>query len=169
MSEVCDEGHSYNFGTVEVKALEFVDDIADPNGGVASAQKSNDVIVGIQDRKRLKFSGEKCKILKINSRDTTNTLTICDTAVDVEKQFKYLGDVFNSQGNNIDLSKTRAAKSTGTSIEIISLCKEVKFGKKQIANMFLLYSSLFIPRLIITVRPGQILLIRRFHFFRMHS
>ena len=89
-----------------------------------------------------------CKILKINSRDTTNTLTISDTTVDVEKQFKYLGDVFNSQGNNIDLSKTRAAKSTGTSIEIISLCKEVKFGKKQIANMFLLYSSLFIPRLI---------------------
>ena len=68
--------------------------------------------------------------------------------MDVEIQFKYLGDVFNSQGNNIDLSKTRAAKSTGTSIEIISLCKEVKFGKKQIANMFLLYSSLFIPRLI---------------------
>ena len=148
LSEVCDEGHGYNFGTVEVKALEFVDDIADPNGGVASAQKGNDVIAGMQDRKRLKFSGEKCKILKINSRDTTNTLTISDTTVDVEKQFKYLGDVFNSQGNNIDLSKTRAAKSTGTSIEIISLCKEVKFGKKQIANMFLLYSSLFIPRLI---------------------
>ena len=68
--------------------------------------------------------------------------------MDVEKQLKYLGDVFNSQGNNIDLSKTRAAKSTGTSIEIIALCKEVKFGKKQIANMFLLYSSFFIPRLI---------------------
>ena len=90
-------------------------------------KKCNDVIVGIQDRKRLKFSGKKCKILKINSRDTTNTLTISDTTVDVEKQFKYLGDVFNSQGNNIDLSKTRAAKSAGTSIEIISLCKEVKF------------------------------------------
>ena len=32
--------------------------------------------------------------------------------------------------------------------EIISLCKEVNFGKNQISNMLLLYQSIFIPRLI---------------------
>ena len=32
--------------------------------------------------------------------------------------------------------------------EIISLCKEVNFGKNQISNMLLLYRSIFIHRLI---------------------
>ena len=36
------------------------------------------------------------------------------------------------------LCKTRAQKSMGTTTELISLCKEVKFGKEQIPNMILL-------------------------------
>ena len=77
--------------------------------------------------------------------------------------------VYVTTGNNIDLSKTRAAKSTGTSIEIISLCKEVKFGKKQIANVFLLYSSLFIPRLIYNCEAWSNVTDKEISFFRMHS
>ena len=39
----------------------------------------------------------------------------------------------------------------GTITELISLCKEVQFGKEQIPNMILLYYSVFLPRLIYTV------------------
>ena len=45
--------------------MEFVDDIADPNNGYFEALKSNQTISSIQKRKRLTFSAEKCKILKI--------------------------------------------------------------------------------------------------------
>ena len=38
--------------------------------------------------------------------------------------------------------------AVGTTTELISLCKEVKFGKKQLSNMILLYFSVFLPRLI---------------------
>ena len=35
----------------------------------------------------------------------------------------------------------------GSTIELISLCKEVQFGESQINNMLLLYQSIFLPRL----------------------
>ena len=44
--------------------------------------------------------------------------------------------------------KDRVGKAVGTTNEIISLCKEVNFGKNQISNMLLLYRSIFIHRLI---------------------
>ena len=54
---------------MQIRSLEFVDNIADPNSGNAGAVLSNDIICNIQRRKRLKFSTEKCKLLKVNSKD----------------------------------------------------------------------------------------------------
>ena len=66
----------------------------------------------------------------------------------VEETFKYLGDTFNSKGNNVALCKHRVDKSVGSIIEIISLCKETNFGKHQIFSMMVMYQSVFLPRLI---------------------
>ena len=33
-------------------------------------------------------------------------------------------------------------------MELIALCKEIKFGKRQIGNMLVLYKAAFLPRLI---------------------
>ena len=68
--------------------------------------------------------------------------------VEIKNSSRYLEDIFNSQGNNSDLCKDRLGRAVGTSIEIISLCKEVNFGKNQISNMLLLYESVFFPRLV---------------------
>ena len=61
-------------GTVEIEAMEFVDDIADPNNGYFEALKSNQTISSIQKRKHLTFFAEKCEILKINSTDNSKSL-----------------------------------------------------------------------------------------------
>ena len=66
----------------------------------------------------------------------------------VVAQFKYLGDVLNNRGDNSEMIKDRVGKAVGPTNEIISLCKEVNFGKNQISNMLLPYRSIFIPRLI---------------------
>ena len=57
----------------------------------------------------------------------------------VDTQFKYLGDVLNSRGDNLAMIKGRVAKTVGTTNENISLCKEVNFGKNRVSNMLLLY------------------------------
>ena len=83
-------------GTVEIKTMEFVDDIADPNNGYFEALKSNQTISSIQKRKRLTVSTD----------------------------------------------------TTGSSNEIISICKESILENTQISDMILLYHTVFVPRLI---------------------
>ena len=64
----------------------------------------------------------------------------------VEETYKYLGETFNSKGNNVALCKHRVDKSVGSIIAIISL--ETNFGKHQIFSMMVMYQSVFLPRLI---------------------
>ena len=65
-----------------------------------------------------------------------------------EESFRYLGNTFNSKGDNVALCRHRVDKSVGFTIEIISLCKETNFGKHQIYSMITMYQSVFLPRLI---------------------
>ena len=108
-------------GTVAIKALEFVDDIADLNSGSENAANSNKIIVGIQECRRLTFAAEKCRILKINSFDFSNSVCVKGEDLKVVTQFKYLGDVLNSRGDNSEMIKDRVGKAVGTTNEIISL------------------------------------------------
>ena len=135
-------------GTVKIKTMEFVDDIADPNNGYFEALKSNQTISSIQNRKRLTFSAEKCKILKINSTYNSSSLFLSGVKLEADPQFRYLGDIFNNKGNISSLCEDRAQKATGSSYEIISLCKESVLGNTQISDMILLYHTVSIPRLI---------------------
>ena len=59
LSDICAEGRSFTFSSVEVKSLEFVDDIADPSYGKNDAVLSNDITCDIQPMECLKFSTEK--------------------------------------------------------------------------------------------------------------
>ena len=133
---------------MQIKSLEFVDDIADLNSGNDDAVLSNDIICNIQRRNRLKFSAEKCKLLKVNSKDNGDTISTSSEKVEIKTSFRYLGDIFTYHGDNSDLCKERARKAIETNIEIISLCKEINLGKNQISEMLLLYHSVFLPRLV---------------------
>ena len=60
---------TYIMGTVEIKALEFVDDLADLKTVSENSANSNKIIIGITESKRLAFAAKKYRILKINSSD----------------------------------------------------------------------------------------------------
>ena len=51
--------------------------------------------------------------------------------MDIVDSFKYLGDEFTSKGDYSVLWDNRAKRAVGTTTELISLCKEVKFGRKK--------------------------------------
>ena len=61
---------------------------------------------------------------------------------------RYLGDYFNTSGDNTTLCKERFLRAKGSTVELIALCKEIKFGKRQIENMLVLCKAVFLPRLI---------------------
>ena len=61
---------------------------------------------------------------------------------------KYLGDILNAQGSNVDLIKSRADRCHLSVAELISICREEHFGQQQIEMMFLLYKAVILPRMI---------------------
>ena len=133
LDKVCHESESYQSGNVNIKSSEFVDDIADPNDGLFQARKSNSIIVSVQEQKKLTFTAKKCKLLKIGSRQYTgDNLYLNQQKMDVLDSFKYLGDEFISKGDCSVLCDNRAKRAVGTTTELISLCKEVKFGKETV-------------------------------------
>ena len=129
-----------NFGSVQIKSLEFVDDFADPYRNKQSALASNAVLQAIQHEKWLTFSAEKCELLKINSKDDT-CLKVNGRSMKQVDVACYLGDHFNRQGSNSDLCEERVTKAKGTIIEIFSLCKEINMENKQIESMLLLITT----------------------------
>ena len=94
------EGKSYQNGNIQLKPLEFVDDIADPNDGYCQAQQSNLVISSILERKKLTFAAEKSKILKFGiTKSQSSSLAIGNDNFEVVSNFRYLGDEFDSKGS----------------------------------------------------------------------
>ena len=54
LDEVCADSDSYQYGTVEIKSLEFVDDIVDANNGPYQALASHKIITDIIRKKTAK-------------------------------------------------------------------------------------------------------------------
>ena len=54
LDEVCALSDSYQYGTVEIKPLEFVDDIAVANNGSSQALASHKIITDIIEKKMVK-------------------------------------------------------------------------------------------------------------------
>ena len=133
---------------MNIKPLEFVDDLADSNHSSKSAHAINSVIEHIQFEQRLEFFAKKCELLAIGSDDAGYTLDVSGRTIKHVSTVKYLGDIINAQGSNVDLIKSRVDRCHGSVAELISICKEAHFGQQQIEMMFLLYKAVFLPRMI---------------------
>ena len=137
----------YNFGSVQIKPMEFVDDIADPSGEKAAAIASNSVLEGIQHERRISFSAKKCELLKINCNNSDG-FKVNGIGIKVVESGPYLGDLFNIKGDNPDMCRERHVKAKGTFVELCSLSRGLSFGIRQIETMLILSKTVFVPRLI---------------------
>ena len=104
----------------------------------------------MQDQKRLTFSAEKCELLRINPKPSNigASLTVNNAQVKMVEFARCLGDYFNTSGDNTTLCKERCLRAKDSTVELIAPCKEIKFRKRQIENMLMLYKAVFFPRLI---------------------
>ena len=85
LDRVCKESLGYLIGLVEIKSMEFLDDIEDPNSDEISAKFSNRIVEQIQFEKRLTLSAEKCEFLNINSKCNGENLTINNEKIKLVK------------------------------------------------------------------------------------
>ena len=137
----------YNFGSVQIKPIEFVDDIADPSREKASAIASNSVLEAIQHEKRISVSAEKWELLKINCNNSDG-FKVNGIGIKEVESARYLGDLFNIKRGNSDTCRQKHLKAKGTSVELCSLNRGLSFGIRQIESMLILYKTVFVPRLI---------------------
>ena len=66
----------------------------------------------------------------------------------IEKEAKYLGDVFNSKGDNSGLTKDRGAKATRCLVGCLAECYAVTRGCKAIKSLILLYKMVYLKTVI---------------------
>ena len=83
LGDVCVESRGYQYGNIEIKPLEFVDDIADQNMGAEDAVKSNKIITDVINYKKVNFSSDKCKVLRVNVK-TTEPVSIDNVNLEVK-------------------------------------------------------------------------------------
>ena len=96
LDRICKEENGYQFGQVNIKPFEYIDDLADPNHSLTSAHVSNSVVEQIQFEKRLKFSAKKCELLAVGSDDAGYTLDVNGRTIKHVSSVKYLGNILNA-------------------------------------------------------------------------
>ena len=89
-------------------------------------------------------------MLKINSTKTDSQASVSINGETVKSVCfaHYLGGRFNVKGDNQTLCAERCSRVKGTIIELMAICREVVFGRKQIEVMLLLHRSVFLPILL---------------------
>jgi exonuclease III len=142
-----DLGNGCQIGSMNIKALTFVDDIATTNSAVSDTYKSNGSIEWFSKKKRLELNVPKCFIVCVNQKctDILPRLKIAGNLITTAKKGIYLGDPFNSQGNNHDLIEDRVKKGNACIVNTIAMCDEVTMGLFAIQTLLLLHGSLLIP------------------------
>ena len=88
-------------------------------------------------------------MLKINSKKTNiTTLTFNDNPIEHVSEFKYLGDVINSNANNKSLISQRTKNVYNKILGITAIYKEICLGKYEIHVLIRLYHAIFLSTLL---------------------
>ena len=141
-----DLGKGFQIGEAILKALAFVDDIATLSKNSKDTYVSHQSVEWFSAKKRLLLNALKCLLLCINTKqdDVIPRLKVGETVVKNVDSAPYLGDIFNSSGNNNDLIDDRVKKGKACTINAMSLCGEVTMGMFSIETLMLLYRCIFL-------------------------
>ena len=145
--EYCDINPGVCVGNLVISSLLFVDDIVDLSSTLEDCETSHKNAVHFAKKKKLIYSGTKCFNMVINGKrkvDPPNLEIDASKKVLTATEIAYLGDIFNSKGNNDGLIADRLKRGTKAMISISALMSEVDVGIYRISSFLLLYNSLFL-------------------------
>jgi hypothetical protein len=128
--------------------LTCVDDIVDLSASIEDCKVAHINAIHFANKKKLRYSGTKCFVMvvnNINGKVEIPKLIIDDeNNVLIVTEITYLGDVFNSKGNNDGLIADRVKRGIKAMVTIAALMSEVNLGIHRISTHLLLYRSLFL-------------------------
>ena len=136
--------------TVRIPPLEMVDDCAIATTCSNDAIKANSVVNTFIENQKLRLSQKKCKQIHIGkSRKLCPSLNVHQNKMNRTDEEKYLGNLINTTGNSKNNTKNRVAKGYGFSAEILSMIKEIPFGRFQIEVALKLRESMLINGMLV--------------------
>ena len=148
IAECCDEQREggATIGTVSVRSLAYVDDLLGLNDSIRDVHRSHNVVTLFSKKKRTPLNEEKCDVLPVNvpNKDATPVLYVNGREMDIRSFVKYLGDIFNSKGNNQDMIEDRVLKGMKCMISSIALASELTLGIHLIQTLVSLYKIMFL-------------------------
>ena len=152
VAECCEEHENggASIGSLHIKSLAFMDDLLNLNTAVRDVHGCHEEVVFYSKKKKMPVNEDKCIVMIINSKSPhpQPQLMINDKILKVEEETRYLGDMFNAQGNNKTLIKDRTAKATRCLVSCFAECFAVTKGCKAIRSLLLLYKTVYIPTVI---------------------
>ena len=150
-AEYCEVNKGINIGTTTISSLAFVDDIADLSDFFGDVIISHDNALAFARKKKLQLAPDKCFVMVIKQKGKKNpvpTLYVNGEEVGVVSSIKYLGDVFNSKGNNDDLMEDRVKRGTAAMVSINGFMRETSVGPHTINVHLLLYNAIFLSSML---------------------
>ena len=148
IAECCEEQREGGamIGSLSIRSLAYVDDLMGMNHTVRDVHQSHKGVVFFSRKKRVDLNEEKCVILPINvtDKDAIPVLYVNGRELDVVAVTKYLGDVFNSKGNNNDLIADRVNKGIACMVSSLALASEITLGAYLIKTLISLYKVIFV-------------------------
>ena len=150
-AEYCEKNKGICLGNATIASLAFVDDIADLSTTFQDAIESHKNALTFASKKKLQLAPEKCYIMLLNNANKTGKVPKLEIDGGVVKEVQstvYLGDVFNSKGNNDDLMKDRVKRGTTTTVSIQSYLRETSLGCHTLSAHLLLHNSILLPSMI---------------------
>ena len=128
-----------------------MDDIIDLSSSTKNCMESHCNAVHFSNKKKIRYSGTKCFLMVMDAKGNAEipTLVIDEKSnVLVVSEVTYLGDVFNSEGNNDGLIADRMKRGIKAMVTIAALMAEVNVGVHRISTNLLLYRSLFLSTIL---------------------
>ena len=149
--EYCADNVGVSIGTLLLATLLYVDDIIDLSGSTEDCEISHNNAILFSLRKKLRYALTKCYNMIINE-DRVEELPFLpideENNVLTAHEMAYLGDVFNSQGDNTGLVNDRIKRGTKAMVSIAALLGETEVGVHKVSLMLLLYRALFLSAIL---------------------
>ena len=149
-AEYCGTNKGVCVGTLIVSSLVFVDDMLDVSLTWDDANEAHENSVTFSFKKKMNHKSTKCKSLVTNKKkkDPLPELMIGEDMIENVSIIEYLGDVFNSKGDNTDLVKDRIKRGTAAMISIEAIMADLQLGTHTVSVYLLLYHSLFLSTML---------------------
>jgi hypothetical protein len=149
-AEYCGTNVGIVLGSVTIATLVFVDDVVDISGSEKDARKAHVNALEFALKKKLNFAPDKCFIMVVNGKRSHKVpdLFINGEMMEEAKIMKYLGDIFNHNGTNINLMDDRVARGTAAMVSIQGFIREICLGVHTISVHLLLYKSIFLASIL---------------------